>query len=164
MRAKKNLKSACSYLEDDYDHFRSSDVGAAHERHIRRHRPSCSSKRNRVRRVHRQQPVVVSPAALREVRAHRLLRYIAQSARDGAFPRDRPFRHDEFRARRGLVLELSHGEAVQWPQARTTAVATSRPALPWTQGSRSRGLGRPAQRVNEGLLSALRVIPRSTKG
>ena len=27
MRAKESLKSACSYLEDDYGHFRSSDVG-----------------------------------------------------------------------------------------------------------------------------------------
>src|ERR1700738_3713792 len=125
MRAKEGLESPCAHMEDDYDHFRSSDVGAANERHIRRHRPSRDSERNWMRRMPRQWPVVVSPAALREVRTHRLLRYITQSARDGAFPRDRPFRHDEFRARRGLVLELSHGKAVLWPQARAAAVTAS---------------------------------------
>jgi hypothetical protein len=92
--------------------------------------------------------VVVPPPALRQVRPHWLLRYVAEPARDCALPRDRPLRHHELRARRGLVLELPHRKTVLWPQAGATAVAASGSACPWTKGACPGGLGRLSQRIS----------------
>src|ERR1700722_859462 len=92
-------------------------------------------------------PMVVPSSALREVRSYRLLRYIAQSARDGALPRDGALHHDELRARRGLVLELSHGKAILRPQANAPAVAAPGSACPRTKGACPHELGRVPQRL-----------------
>src|SRR5712671_2795268 len=135
-------------------------VGAANERQIRRHRPSSRSERDGMCRMPCGRTVVVPPAALRQVRPHRLLRYITEPARDGALPRDRPLCHHELRARRGLVLELPHGKTVLRPQAGAPAVAAFGSACPWTKGACPCGLGRLPQRISNRF--ALRPLATNT--
>jgi hypothetical protein len=144
----RGLRSECARLQGDHDHFRSNGLGTANERHIRRHRPSSCSERDGMCRMPCRRSVVVPPAALRQVRPHWLLRYVAETALDCALPRDRPLHHHEFRARRGLVLELPHGKTVLWPEAGAPAVAASGSACPWTNGACSRELGRLPQRIS----------------
>ena len=141
-------RSECVRQEGDHDHFRSNGLGAANERHIRRHRPSSCSERDGMCRMPCRRTVVVPPAALRQVRSHRLLRYVAEPACDRALPRDRPLHHHELRARRGLVLELPHGKAVLWPGIGAPAIAASGSTCPWTKGACPRGLGRLPQRMS----------------
>ena len=54
----------------------------------------------------RQQRLVVPPAPLCSLRPHRLLRLIAEPARERSCQSERPHSHKKFRARRGLVLRL----------------------------------------------------------
>src|SRR5438128_532978 len=54
----------------------------------------------------RQGRLVVPPAPLCSLRPHRLLRLIAEPARERSCQSERPHSHKKFRARRGLVLRL----------------------------------------------------------
>ena len=99
-----------------------------HEQRGTRRRPVRAAQRERLRRVRRGGRLVVPPAPVRPVRAHRLLRLVAVPARQRARQGGRPPGHPELRAARGVVLELPGRPAVR---ARTrTGAAAPPPAQP----------------------------------
>ena len=71
-----------------------------------RDQPGRRAQRHRLRRVRERQRLVVPPAPLRGVRAHRVLRQLAVAARQRARGRRRAPADPQLRAGRGLVLEL----------------------------------------------------------
>src|SRR5260370_33613373 len=91
-------------------------------------------------------PMVVPSAALRQMRPHRLLRYVAKPARYSAFSRDWPLYRNKLRTWGGLVLELWDPKAVLRPQAGVAAISATPPAFAWTTGARPPGFGEPPPR------------------
>src|SRR5258708_7041109 len=89
--------------------------------------------------------MVVPSAALRQMWAYRLLRYVAEPARYCAFSRDGPLYRNKLRAWRRLVLELYKRKAVLRPQAGAAAISAARPAFAGTKRARPSGLGKSTQ-------------------
>src|SRR5690606_27125794 len=86
--------------------------------------------------------LVGSPAPVRAVRPHRLLRLVSGPARDRALPRDRPPAGPQLRAGRGLVLGLPHERAAGGPRPARTPAPAARPGGPRPRGAGPGGLAR----------------------
>jgi hypothetical protein len=103
------------------------EKGCAGDRGIdRRDGPA---ERDGLRRMRRSRGLVVPPAPLYAVRAHRLLRLLAVPARERPCGRHRAPAHQELRAGRVVVLELRGGPDVrQRPGACPARAPSRRPA------------------------------------
>jgi hypothetical protein len=97
--------------------IKQSQRGGTCELQDRWYQPGSRAERNRVRRMPGAGRMVVSSASMRAMRAHRLLRYVAQSACIEAQCRDRAPDHHEFRAGRAVVLRLSDRAILRRPEA-----------------------------------------------
>ena len=99
------------------------------------------TQRGRMRRVPRGGRVVAPPAPLRRLRAHRLLRQLAQPARQRARPPGRPRHRPELRAGRGLVLGLRSEQYYEGPELAPPEHHPLEPAHPGSRRTRARRTG-----------------------
>src|SRR6266851_5409374 len=104
-------------------------------------------------RVRGRRGLVVPPAAVRAVRARRLLRHVAVTTRQRARPCQRAPGDPKFRAGRDLVLQLSDQRVLRAGTAACAAGAPSRrPDRPWPGRPCTEGLaGAPALTVPSGM-------------
>src|SRR5215472_16328920 len=75
-----------------------------------RDRPRRDAERDRLRRVRGERRLVAAPAPVRPVRAHRLLRHLAVTARERARGRRWAPGHPQLRAGGGLVWSYETNE------------------------------------------------------
>src|SRR5580704_10988716 len=113
------------------------------------------AQRDRLRRVRRSRGLVVPPAPLYPVRAHRLLRLLARPARQCARGGDGSPADPQLRARRGVVLELrGEPDVLQRPGPGPARAPSRRPAGTWPGGPRAPRLAVPAALTGPGNSSA----------
>ena len=112
--------------------------------------PEAAAERHRLRGMSGGRRLVVSSAPLRAMRSYRLLRLIAEPARDQALQRDRSSGHCQLRARRAVVLRLSHGEGLRRPEPRPAAMAPGRSTGAGPCRTCPAGLGLLAARIVRG--------------
>jgi hypothetical protein len=112
-------------------------------KHDKCYRSGRSTNRNWLRGLSRLWRMVVAPTTLRGVRAHRMLRQLPESARNGPCDLVGSPCHPQLRAGRGLVLELPDQQIHKWTPPRTSAASSPRPAGAWSSRPGSRQLARP---------------------
>src|SRR6478752_9664671 len=117
---------------------------AEHHDRDPRHRPDRGARRNGLRRMPGRRRVVVPPAPLRPVRAHRLLRQLTRAARQRPFATVGSPADPELRTGRGLVLELPGWAVLQRPGPVPAAQPPGRPAGAGPGRARARRLAQPA--------------------
>ena len=112
-------------------------------RHDECRRSRGSPERDRLRGVSRFRGLVVTPETVCGMRPHRMLRQLAEPARDRPRQLVGSHRHMQLRAGRGLVLGLPNERIHGRASSRTSAASSPRPTRARTSRTGSPKLARP---------------------
>jgi hypothetical protein len=112
-------------------------------KHDKLNRSRSGTKWHRLRGMSRLWRLVATPTTVCRVRAHRVLRQLAQPARVCACEVFRSPCHPQFRAGRRLVLELPNERIHGGTTPRTAAASSRRPARSWARRAGPRQLAGP---------------------